>query len=293
MTSKSPQRRCDDIDEATLSYAEVKALCVGDPRIKEKMELDNEVGKLRLERSSHQQEQYRLEDMAEDIRRKIGILETNIPKNQNDFLFIQSHPTRLDKDGKKIFEGITIHGKLYTDKKEAAEAFKNAYMAAMAAIRQGGGHRDYVPVGEYRGFQVAVLFDSFSQTYRATLSREGTYHLDLGTDNFTRMDNVLDKMESLVTERVGRLSEHKKQLKEVTDQIGKAFPKEAEFQARKKQNFRQRQPVLPFSMLNLIQTARKTNRAALHKTIHHLYRVTVSNDNINRTSGTSSPTCRF
>ena len=168
----------------------------------------------------------------------IGILETNIPKNQNDFLFIQSHPTRLDKDGKKIFEGITIHGKTYTEKKEAAEAFKNAYMAA---IRQGGGHRDYVPVGEYRGFQVAVLFDgfqvavlfdSFSQTYRATLSREGTYHLDLGTDNFTRMDNVLDKMESVVTERVGRLSEHKKQLKEVTEQIGKAFPKEAEFQAK-------------------------------------------------------------
>ena len=229
MTSKSPQRRCDDIDEATLSYAEVKALCVGDERIKEKMELDNEVGKLRLERSSHQQEQYRLEDMADDIRRKIGILETNIPKNQNDFLFIQKHPTRLDKDGKKIFEGITLHGKLYTDKKEAAEAFKNAYMAA---IRQGGGHRDYVPVGEYRGFQVAVLFDSFSQTYRATLSREGTYHLDLGTDNFTRMDNVLDKMESLVTERVSRLSEHKKQLKEVTDQIGKGFPKEEEFQAK-------------------------------------------------------------
>ena len=229
MTSKSPQRRCDDIDEATLSYAEVKALCVGDPRIKEKMELDNEVGKLRLERSSHQQEQYRLEDMAEDIRRKIGILETNIPKNQNDFLFIQSHPTRLDKDGKKFFEGITLHGKLYTDKKEAAEAFKNAYMAA---IRQGGGHKDYVPVGEYRGFQVAVLFDSFSQTYRATLSKEGTYHLDLGTDNFTRMDNVLDKMESLVTERVAKLNEHKKQLNEVTDQIGKEFPKEAEFQAK-------------------------------------------------------------
>ena len=102
----------------------------------------------------------------------------------------------------------------------------------MAAIRQGGGHRDYVPVGEYRGFQVAVLFDSFSQTYRATLSREGTYHLDLGTDNFTRMDNVLDKMESLVTERVAKLNERKKQLKEVTDQIGKAFPKEAEFQAK-------------------------------------------------------------
>ena len=229
MTSKSPQRRCDDIDEATLSYAEVKALCVGDPRIKEKMELDNEVGKLRLERSSHQQEQYRLEDMLDEIKKKIGILETVIPKNQNDFLYIQKHPTRLDKDGKKIFEGITLNGKQYTDKKEAAEAFKNAYMSV---IRQGGGHKDYVPVGEYRGFQVAVLFDSFSQMYKAQLSREGTYFLDLGTDNFTRMDNVLDKLESFVASRVGRLNEHKKQLKEVTDQIGKPFPKEAEYQAK-------------------------------------------------------------
>ena len=229
MTSKSPQRRCDDIDEATLSYAEVKALCVGDPRIKEKMELDNEVGKLRLERSSHQQEQYRLEDMAEDIKGKIKILKTNIPKNQSDFMYIQKHPTRLDKDGKKIFEGITLNGNFYTDKKEAAEAFKNAYITA---IRQGRGHNDYVPVGEYRGFQVAVLFDSFSQTYRATLSREGTYHLDLGTDNFTRMDNVLDKLESVCTDRIDRLADRKKSLAEVTQQIGKPFAKEAEFQAK-------------------------------------------------------------
>ena len=229
MTSKSPQRRCDDIDEATLSYAEVKALCVGDPRIKEKMELDNEIGKLRLERSSHQQEQYRLEDMAENIKGKIKILETNIPKNQNDFLFCQKHPIKLDEDGKKIFEGITLKGKTYTDKKEAAEAFKNAYMTA---IRQGSGHRDYVPVGEYRGFQVAVLFDSFSQTYKATLSREGTYYLDLGTDNFTRMDNVLDKLESICKERIDRLSTHKKELSEVMKQIGKPFAKEDEFQAK-------------------------------------------------------------
>lgn len=89
MTSKSPQRRCDDVDEATLSYAEVKALCVGDPRIKEKMELDNEVAKLILERSGYQQEQYRLEDMAASLTSKIEILENIIPKNQNDFLYYQ------------------------------------------------------------------------------------------------------------------------------------------------------------------------------------------------------------
>ena len=229
MTSKAPQRRCDDIDESTLSYAEVKALCVGDPRIKEKMELDNEVGKLRLERSSYQQEQYRREDIAEDLQKKIQILDDNIPKNQKDYLYIQAHPTRLDKDGKKIFEGITLHGKTYTDKKEAAEAFRNAYMGV---IGQGGGHKDYVPVGEYRGFQVAVMFDSFSKMYKARLSRDGTYYLDLGTDNFTRMDNVLDKLESLLTQRIERKAKYEEELAEVTEQIGKPFPKEAEYQAK-------------------------------------------------------------
>ena len=102
----------------------------------------------------------------------------------------------------------------------------------MTAIRQGGGHKDYVPIGEYRGFQVAVLFGSFSQAYKATLSRAGTYHLDLGTDNFTRMDNVLDKLESLCKERIERRSTHKKELQEVTEQIGKPFPKEAEYQSK-------------------------------------------------------------
>ena len=170
-----------------------------------------------------------MEDMIADIKKKIEILDTVIPKNQDDFLFCQAHPTRLDKDGKKIFEGITLHGKTYTDKKEAAEALKNA---CMTAIRQGGGHKDYVPIGEYRGFQVAVLFGSFSQAYKATLSRAGTYHLDLGTDNFTRMDNVLDKLESLCKERIERRSTHKKELQEVTEQIGKPFPKEAEYQSK-------------------------------------------------------------
>ena len=120
----------------------------------------------------------------------------------------------------------------------------------------------------------------------ATLSREGTYHLDLGTDNFTRMDNVLDKMENLVTERVGRLNEHKKQLKEVTDQIGKGFPKEEEFQAK----------TARLAVLNAeLDTDGKKNEQGgiTQDDTHRLYRVMVLNDNINRTSGTSSPTCRL
>ena len=226
MTSKSPQRRCDDVDEATLSYAEVKALCVGDPRIKEKMELDNEVAKLILERSGYQQEQYRLEDMAASLTSKIEILENVIPKNQNDFLYYHKNYFVSEGD-KKTFAGISINGQQYTKKDEAAEALKQAYIKACS-----DGNNKYTPIGEYKGFEVAVMFDCFSREYKASLTREGTYYLDLGTDNFTRMDNVLEKLENTCKERIGRLSEHKKSLKETNEQIGKPFYKENEYQSK-------------------------------------------------------------
>lgn len=226
MTSKSPQRRCDDVDEATLSYAEVKALCVGDPRIKEKMELDNEVAKLILERSGYQQEQYRLEDMAASLTSKIEILENIIPKNQNDFLYYQKNHSTSDGDKKK-FEGITINGQQYSKKDEAAEALKQAYIKACS-----NGNNKYTPIGKYKGFEVAVMFDCFSKEYKASLTRECTYYLDLGTDNFTRMDNVLEKLEDTCKERIERLSEHKKSLKEAKEQIGKPFYKETEYQTK-------------------------------------------------------------
>lgn len=226
MTSKSPQRRCDDVDEATLSYAEVKALCVGDPRIKEKMELDNEVAKLILERSGYQQEQYRLEDMAASLTSKIEILENVIPKNQNDFLYYHKNYSVSEGD-KKTFAGISINGQQYTKKDEAAEALKQAYIKACS-----DGNNKYTPIGEYKGFEVAVMFDCFSREYKASLTREGTYYLDLGTDNFTRMDNVLEKLENTCKERIERLSEHKKSLKETNEQIGKLFYKENEYQSK-------------------------------------------------------------
>lgn len=226
MTSKSPQRRCDDVDEATLSYAEVKALCVGDPRIKEKMELDNEVAKLILERSGYQQEQYRLEDMAASLTSKIEILENIIPKNQNDFLYYHKNYSVSDGD-KKTFAGISINGQQYTKKDEAAEALKQAYIKACS-----DGNNKYTPIGEYKGFEVAVMFDCFSREYKASLTREGTYYLDLGTDNFMRMDNILEKLENTCKERIERLSEHKKSLKETKEQIGKPFYKETEYQSK-------------------------------------------------------------
>ena len=228
MTSKSPQRRCDDIDEAALSYAEVKALCIGDPRIKEKMELDVEVSKLQVQRSNYKQEQYNLQDKLVEVEKKIDILQNVIPKNQNDFLnYTKNHPVILDKDGKKVFEGMTINGTFFGDKKEAAEAFKSAYIKACS-----GGSRNYVSVGKYKDFDVSVMFDVFSQTYKASLTGEATYYLDLGSDNFTRIDNVLDKLQSTCKERISRLEQHKTDLKEVKLQIGKPFEKEAEYQTK-------------------------------------------------------------
>lgn len=228
MTSKSPQRRCDDVDEATLSYAEVKALCVGDPRIKEKMELDNDIGKLRLERSSYQQEQYRLEDMKADLEKNIAVLKDNIPKNQNDYFYVSDHPLKQDEDGKKIFDGMILNDKPYPVRRKAQEAFMDA---CRMAVQKGAG-KDYVAIGEYRGFKVSVKFNSYIQEYTAQLEREGTYHFNVGTDNIVRMDNIIENLEDTCKERIERLSQREKELSEVTDQIGKPFPKEEEYQTK-------------------------------------------------------------
>ena len=124
MTSKNPQRRCDDIDEATLSYAEVKALCIGDPRIKEKMELDIDVAKLQLERKAYRDEQFSMEDKVDTLQKRVKGFEISIPKNESDFLYYENnHQPTFDEKGKRVFEGITINGKTYTERKEANEAF--------------------------------------------------------------------------------------------------------------------------------------------------------------------------
>ena len=228
MTSKSPQRKCDDMDEATLSYAEVKALCIGDPRIKEKMELDIDVAKLQLERKAYRDEQYSMEDKIDRLQKRVKGFEISIPKNESDFLYYENnHQPVFDEKGKKVFEGITINGKTYTERKEANEALKNAYINA---CRQGGGYKDFVSAHcEYKGFNLSVMFDSFSKCYKARLEREGEYYFDLGTDNIGRMDNVLDKLKDQCKDKVARCAECKKAIEDINENLGKPFPKEQEF----------------------------------------------------------------
>ena len=228
MTSKNPQRKCDDIDEATLSYAEVKALCIGDPRIKEKMELDIEVAKLQLERKAYQQEQYGMEDKIDNLQKQVKSLDGLIPKNENDFLYYtNNHQPVLDENGKKVFEGITINGKTYTEKKEANEALKNAYVTA---CRQGGGHKDFVSVKcEYKGFGLSVMFNSLAKCYQGHLEREGKYLFELGKDDIARMDNVLDKLKEMCKAKIEKRDECKTAVEELKKSFGNPFPKEKEF----------------------------------------------------------------
>ena len=228
MTSKNPQRRCDDIDEATLSYAEVKALCIGDPRIKEKMELDIDVAKLQLERKAYRDEQFSMEDKVDTLQKRVKGFEISIPKNESDFLYYENnHQPTFDEKGKRVFEGITINGKTYTERKEANEALKDAYITA---CRQGGGHKDFVSAHcEYKGFKISVMFNSLLKCYQGQLEREGKYTFDFGTDNIGRMDNVLDKLKDKCKDKVARCAECKQAIEDINENLGKPFPKEQEF----------------------------------------------------------------
>ncbi|MBQ5563946.1 MAG: hypothetical protein IIT39_11230, partial [Clostridia bacterium] len=154
--------------------------------------------------------------------------EISIPKNKNDlFYYENNHKPMFDDNGKKIFEGITINGTTYTERKEANEALKNAYVNA---CRQGNGHKDFVSAHcEYKGFNLSVMFDSFSKCYKARLEREGEYYFDLGTDNIGRMDNMLDKLKEMCKDKISRCAECKQALENITEDLKKSFPKEQEF----------------------------------------------------------------
>ena len=138
-----------------------------------------------------------------------------------------NHQPVLDENGKKVFEGITINGKTYTERKEANEALKNAYVTA---CRQGGGHKDFVSVKcEYKGFKLSVMFNSLLKCYQGHLEREGKYFFELGKDDIARMDNVLDKLKETCKEKIEKRDEYKKAVEELKKSFGNPFPKEQEF----------------------------------------------------------------
>ena len=219
MTSKSPVRSCDDVDETALSFAEIKALCAGDPRIKERMDLDVDVSRLKLLKADHQSKQYRLEDQLlktfpEEIEKNKGF----IAGLETDMKTLAEHPH--PEDG---FAGMEVRGDTLTDK-------ENAGAALLDACKEVKGS-DPVPVGSYRGFAMSVQFDAWKQEYTLLLKGQMTHRAALGTDprgNLTRIDNALAQMPQRLEAVKNQLDNLYQQQAAAKAEVGKPFPQEQE-----------------------------------------------------------------
>ena len=223
MTSKSPVRSCEDIDETALSYAEIKALCAGDERIKEKMDLDVDVARLKLMKANHQSQQYRLEDnilrhFPEQIEQNKGF----IAGFQADMQTLAEHPH--PQDG---FAGMTVRGDVLTDK-------ENAGAALVDAMKEVKG-LEPVPIGSYRGFQMSLTLEDFGKQYVLTLKGKMSHRVELGKDprgNLIRIDNALAGMETRFARVQEKLDSLYTQMETAKAELGKPFPQEQELKEK-------------------------------------------------------------
>ena len=220
MTSKSPVRSCEDIDDAALTYAEVKALATGNPYIKEKMDLDIQVSKLKLMKANHTSQKYRLEDdIAQRYPKQISALKEKIEGLKAD---IADYNARKPAD-KEIF-AMNVAGKNYEDRKEAGAAL-------IAVCREMKAANTPVSVGEYLGMKMAVTFDSFFKKFTLTLKGNLSHNVEIGSDpsgNITRINNALESMTKQLEEAVAKLENVEHQLETAKVEVVKPFAQEAE-----------------------------------------------------------------
>ena len=219
MTSKSPVRSCEDVDEQVLSYAEVKALCAGNPLIKEKMNLDVEVAKLKVLKADHQSQKYRLEDkLFKEFPASIQCQKAEIAALQQDAKTAEANPQV--KDG---FCGMTVKGMHFEDKLAAGERLPLACKEMPTA--------ETVTLGSYRGFGLDLCFDTFRNEYQAVLRGATSHFVPLGTDargNLTRLDNALDSFSDRIARAENQLQTLYQQRDAAQVEVEKPFPKEAE-----------------------------------------------------------------
>ena len=223
MTSKSPVRSCEDVDETALSYAEIKALCAGDERIKEKMDLDVDVARLKLMKASHQSQQFRLEDnllrhFPEQIRQNESFVEGFTADMQT--LAGHPHPT----DG---FAGMEVKGDLLTDKDNAGAAILEAFKDAKGM--------EPVPIGSYRGFAMSLTVEDFGRDFVLTLKGRMNHRVTLGKDargNLTRIDNALNAMSDRLQNVRNTLDALTAQMETAKAELGKPFPQEDELRTK-------------------------------------------------------------
>ena len=223
MTSKSPVRSCEDVDATALSFAEIKALCAGDPRIKERMDLDIEVSKLKIMKADHNSKQFRLEDsLLKYFPEKIEEHKGFVRGLEADMQTLVAHP--LPAEG---FVGMEIRGDRLTDK-------ENAGAALLDTCKEVKG-KDPVQIGSYRGFTMSVAFDSMWKTYTLTLKGQMTHRVELGSDargNLVRIENALDKMPERLRSVQEQLENLYNQQAAAKAEVGKPFPQEQELAAK-------------------------------------------------------------
>ena len=220
MTSKSPVRACEDVDDTALSYAEIKALATGNPYIKEKMDLDVQVSKLKLLKANHTSQIYRLEsDIAKNFPVQISALKERIAGMQIDSQVVKS----VDLQDNDTF-AMTVGNVLYEDKKEAGEALIAA-CAGLKTVSTGG------KVGEYHGFTLSASYNMFSNAFELTVKGKCSYKLEIGKDpvgNMQRIHNTLSSIGRKLTESEQKLETVQQQLATAQEEVKKPFPKEAE-----------------------------------------------------------------
>ena len=226
MTSKSPVRSAEDVDEQALSYAEIKALATGNPHIKEKMDLDIDVSRLKLLKANHLSQRYALEDqLIKELPQKLRSLEERIRGYEADSVRLTEN-TQPNADG---FSPMVIQGKHYAEKKDAGAAL----LAACKAMTSP----EAVPLGQYRGFAMELSFDSFSREFKVAFIGELRHTVALGTDifgNIQRLDNALEAFPDRLAACVEQLENTKTQMENAKIEVQKPFPQEAELAEKMK-----------------------------------------------------------
>ena len=220
MTSKSPVRACDDVDDTALTYAEIKALATGNPYIKEKMDLDIQVSKLKLMRANHTSQIYSLEsDIARRYPAEITAAKERIAGLKTDLAVAKP---LLEQDKEKF--SITVEDRVYTDRKEAGSAILAACAAMKIAKTEG-------QIADLGGFAISSRFDAFAQTFKLTIKRQSSYTIELGSDpagNIQRILNALASIEKTLPQVESRLETLQQQLAEAKEEVQRPFPQEAE-----------------------------------------------------------------
>lgn len=231
MTSKSPVRSCQDVDDVALSFAEIKALSAGNPMIKEKMDLDVEVAKLKILKANHQNVQYQLEDeVLKSLPANIAAIKARIEGLETDIASYAALPVRTDEKGNTVFPSMEIGGKVYTDKEEAGAAL-------LEALRSTALHdsSNFSPIASYQGFTISAKFDVLCKCYIGEIKGAATRQVEFGSSeigNITRIDNALAGMEKDLTAATINLENVMQQLENAKSQLGQPFPREEELRQK-------------------------------------------------------------